>query len=163
MSSNRRILIIDDHRAIHEDFRKILAPPPLVSAEFDALEAELFSEPPSSQSGDSENFELASAFQGQEGVALAQAAEDAGAPFAVAYVDVRMPPGWDGIETIGRLWQISPRLYAVICTAYSDYSREQIDEKLGRSDRLLVLRKPFDPIEILRIARDLTTRWSAGG
>ena len=63
----------------------------------------------------------------------------AGNPYALAFVDVRMPPGWDGIETIDRLWQTDPNLHVVICTPYSDYSWERMEERLGRSDRLFIL------------------------
>jgi two-component system NtrC family sensor kinase len=157
MNTNRRILVIDDHRAIHEDFRKILAPPARASAEFHDLESELFDEADSAPGPTL--FELTSAYQGKEGCDLAQTAEDEGRPFALAFVDVRMPPGWDGVETIARLWEISPRLQVVICTAYSDYSRDEIIARLGKSDRLLILRKPFDPVEIQRLACELVEKW----
>jgi len=67
-------------------------------------------------------FEIDSAFQGQEGLAKVQHALNEGRPYAMAFVDVRMPPGWDGIETISRIWKMYPELQVVICTAYSDYS-----------------------------------------
>ena len=83
----------------------------------------------------------------------------AGRPYALAFVDVRMPPGWDGVETIERIWQVDPDLQIVICTAYSDYSWEDMQRRLGQSDSLLVLKKPFDTIEVLQIAHALTRKW----
>lgn len=157
MSANRRILIIDDNRSIHQDFRKILAPAPRVREDLAELETELFEE--SDATAGLDIFELASAYQGQEGHTLVKVAEEEGKPFAVAFVDVRMPPGWDGVETISHLWEVSPRLEVVICTAYSDYSREQITAKLG--ERVVILRKPFDPVEVQRLACTLAERWSA--
>jgi CheY-like chemotaxis protein len=159
MSTNRRILIIDDNRSIHEDFRKILTPTQVLNAELTAFEDQLFgaSTPATTQQ---DGFEISSAFQGREGVDAIQQAETDGRPFAVAFVDVRMPPGWDGVETISRIWQLAPNLQVVICTAYSDYSWEQIVEKLGHSDRLLLLRKPFDPVEVLQLAKSLTEKWT---
>jgi CheY-like chemotaxis protein len=159
MTTNRRILIIDDNRAIHEDFKKILAPAPHVKSELQALENELFEDSCTGTAAPDEIFELTSAYQGQEGVALVEAAEAAGRPFALAFVDVRMPPGWDGVETIARLWEVSPRVQAVICTAYSDYSWQEITEKLG-CEQLVMLRKPFDPVEVHRIACNLAEKWS---
>jgi two-component system, NtrC family, sensor kinase len=156
MILNRRILIIDDNRSIHQDFRKILAPTPRVRPDLTDLETEIFEETDVAASTDI--FELTSAHQGQEGYALVKVAEEEGKPFAVAFVDVRMPPGWDGVETIGHLWEISPRLEVIICTAYSDYSREQITAKLG--ERVTVLRKPFDPVEVQRLACTLAERWA---
>jgi CheY-like chemotaxis protein len=155
-TDNRRILIIDDNRAIHEDFGKILGSGTQNSA-LAALEDELFGE--TAPVVASEEFELCSAFQGQDGFAMVHSAEAAGQPFAMAFVDVRMPPGWDGVETIHRMWQVSQSLQTVICTAYSDYSWEQIVERLGESDRLLFIRKPFDPAEVRQVALTLTEKW----
>src|SRR6185436_6574636 len=74
-------------------------------------------------------------------------------------VDVRMPPGWDGIETIARIWEVYPELQVVVCTAYSDYSWEAMRSKVGRPDSLLVLKKPFDNIEVQQLAHALTKKW----
>jgi signal transduction histidine kinase len=78
----------------------------------------------------------------------------------MAFVDIRMPPGWDGIETIGHLWREDPHLEVVICSAYSDYTWETITEKLGVSDHLLILKKPFDNIEVRQLAATLTEKWN---
>ena len=155
---NRRILIIDDNRAIHEDFGKILGSGGADSSALAALEDELFGE--TAPAPVKEQFELSSAFQGRDGFEMVKSAEDGGHPFAMAFVDVRMPPGWDGVETIHRIWRVSENLQTVICTAYSDYSWEQVIERLGKSDRLLILRKPFDPAEVRELACDLTEKWS---
>ncbi len=73
---------------------------------------------------------------------------------------MRMPPGIDGVETIFRMWKADPKLQAVICTAYSDRSWEQIIDRLGRTDQLLVLKKPFDPAEVSQMASSLTRKWN---
>ncbi len=73
-------------------------------------------------------------FQGKEGLAKVRAGHEAGRPYAMAFVDVRMPPGWDGVETALRLWEVCPDLQIVICTAYSDYSWDEMAAKLGNSD-----------------------------
>jgi len=105
-------------------------------------------------------YELTSAFQGEEGYdILCKACED-GLPFALAFVDMRMPPGWDGVQTIVKLWEKDPTLQVVICTAFSDYSWEQTVEILGESNRLLILKKPFDSIEISMLANALTSKWN---
>ena len=156
-ANNRRILIIDDNRAIHEDFAKILGSGGTDSTALTALEDELFGETSAAPEG--EHFELSSAYQGREAFEMVKSAEDGRCPFAMAFVDVRMPPGWDGVETIHRIWQVSQNLQTVICTAYSDYSWEQVLERLGASDRLLIIRKPFDPAEVQRLACALTEKW----
>jgi signal transduction histidine kinase/response regulator of citrate/malate metabolism len=104
-------------------------------------------------------FEVKSAHQGQEGLTLVEQALGEGRPFALAFVDMRMPPGWDGLETITHLWQADPALQVVICTAYSDYSWDEMAQKLGHPDKLLILKKPFDHIEVLQLANALTEKW----
>jgi two-component system, sensor histidine kinase and response regulator len=153
---NRRVLLIDDMPSIHEDFRKILAPRQ-GNDSLDAAEAELFGRT-AEQQGNS--FELASAYQGREGAAMVEAAQQAGTPYALAFVDMRMPPGWDGVETVERLWQIDPQLQVVICTAYSDHPWEDVLLRLDTQDRLLILKKPFDTIEVSQLARMLVAKWN---
>jgi len=155
---NHRILIIDDNPSIHEDFRKILGPADAkLAEELDATEASLFGDHAGSSSA--QNFRIDSAFQGQEGLQKVRAACAEGAPYAVAFVDVRMPPGWDGIETISRIWKEFPDLQIVICTAYSDYSWDEIAKSVGNTDKMLVLKKPFDNVEVLQMAHALSKKW----
>jgi len=155
---NQRILIIDDNAAIHEDVRKILGAPAQEDASLDSEAAELFGVEPDALTN--VDFEIDSAFQGQEGLAKVQHALDEGRPYAMAFVDVRMPPGWDGIETISRIWKMYPELQVVICTAYSDYSWEEMIRKVGRTDNLVILKKPFDNVEVLQLAHTLTRKWT---
>ncbi len=155
---NRRILVIDDNQAIHQDFKKIFgAGQEPTDAALAAVGAALFGE----ATGPAVRpvFEVDSAFQGQEGLALVRRAREGGRPYALAFVDVRMPPGWDGVETTARIWEVDEEVQIVICTAYSDYSWDEMLEKLGRSDRLVILKKPFDNIEVLQLANALTEKW----
>jgi len=156
-NTNRRILVIDDNTSIHEDFRKILAAEGGTKA-LDEDEAILFGGTETSLQ--EEQFELDSAYQGQEALAMVQKATRAGRPYAMAFVDVRMPPGWDGIETVAHLWPVDPNLQIVICTAYSDYSWDEMITKLGLNDRLLILKKPFDNVEVRQHAVALTEKWN---
>ncbi|MFC5500334.1 ATP-binding protein [Caenimonas terrae] len=153
--SNNRILLIDDTRSIHEDFRKILGTQ-CAGPDFGPTDMALFDIPPRPAS----EFELVSAYQGREGLAFVKEAAEAGMPFAMAFVDMRMPPGWDGLETVQRLWEADPRLQVVICTAYSDHPWEEVLERLDVQDRLLIVKKPFDIIEVSQLARALTAKWS---
>ena len=155
--NNNRILVVDDNRAIHEDLRKILVGSSDTSDDLLLDEKLLFGYP--QRSVTSTQFEIDSAYQGQDGLARVQARLADGKPYALAFVDVRMPPGWDGVETIKQLWQVDPNLQVVICTAYSDYSWTDIYAKLGHSDSLLILKKPFDNIEVIQLAHALTRKW----
>jgi diguanylate cyclase (GGDEF)-like protein len=157
--ANRRILIVDDNAAIHVDFRKVLGPQAEHSAQaaLDVLEANLFGETVAATARP--NFEIDSAHQGQEGVAMAHQALVEGRPYAMAFVDMRMPPGWDGLKTIERLWATDPDVQVVICSAHTDYDWTEVVERLGHSDKLLVLRKPAEPIEVLQCATALSRKW----
>ena len=152
---NRRVLVIDDNRAIHGDFRKILSP--ATAAALDATEEAVFGPP--TEAIQQARFDVDSAYQGQEGVLLVKSALEAGLPYAMAFVDVRMPPGWDGVETTRKIWEIDPNLQVVLCTAYSDYSWGAMFEKLGHRDGLLILKKPFDALEAFQLAHALTEKW----
>ena len=154
---NRRILVIDDNRAIHDDFRKILAPGLALSAGLDQTETELFGHPTNAQT--QTQFEVDTASQGQEALELVKKAVAERRPYAVAFVDIRMPPGWDGVETTRKIWEVDPDLQIVICTAYSDYSWNEMFEKLGQSDGLVILKKPFDTVEAFQLAHAFTEKW----
>ncbi len=153
--ANRRILIIDDTASIHEDFRKILCPAD-VGDSLQTAEQALFGDTFSRRI---ESFELDSAFQGQEGLAKVEHALLQGQPYAMAFIDMRMPPGWDGLETIEQLWAVDPKLQVALCTAYSDYSLDDMNDRVEMGDRLLILKKPFDAIEIRQLASALTVKW----
>jgi diguanylate cyclase len=156
---SRRILIIDDNAAIHHDFRKVLGVQADQSAQatLDLLEAGLFGTPVSTAVRP--NFEIDSAHQGKQGVEMAGQAVAEGRPYTMAFVDMRMPPGWDGLETIEHLWKTDPDVQVVICSAHTDYDWTEVVARLGHSDKLLVLRKPAEPIEVLQCATALSRKW----
>ncbi|HEX4797480.1 MAG TPA: EAL domain-containing protein [Humisphaera sp.] len=156
----RRILIIDDNDSIHSDFKKTLTSAEAPSTGLANAKAALFGNSAQSTASRMPKFELESAMQGEEGLAKLQSALKAGKPFSVAFVDMRMPPGWDGLQTIQRLWEVDPNVQVVICSAYSDHSWEEISQRLGLTDQLLILRKPFDPLEVSQIATSLTEKWA---
>ncbi|HLL02626.1 MAG TPA: ATP-binding protein [Myxococcaceae bacterium] len=154
--NHRRVLVIDDNPAIHEDFQKILATPE-GSTSLDALESVLFGAP-QTRNGPY-LFEVDTASQGEEGIRCVRNGLSGGRPYALAFVDIRMPPGIDGVETTARLWQEDPDLQVVLCSAYADYSWEEVAHRLGISQRLLILRKPFDNIEVRQMAHALAEKW----
>ena len=154
---NNRILIVDDNPSIHEDIRKILVGGGERNEALGSTKALIFGD--DLPQPDQTRFEIDSAHQGKEGLDMVQRAVEAGRPYAMAFVDVRMPPGWDGVETIIRIWKLYPDLQVVICTAYSDYSWAEMIRQIGKTDSLVVLKKPFDNIEVLQLAHTLTEKW----
>ncbi len=158
VTKNHRVLIIDDNPSIQDDFRRILEHGSQEDTALQAKESLLFGDVQSAQRRN--GFEIDSAYQGEEGLELIDQARQEGRPYALAFVDVRMPPGIDGVETIERIWQADLNIQVVICSAYSDYSARDILLRLGVSDRLLMLRKPCDAEEILLIATALCEKWN---
>ena len=154
--ANRRILVIDDNRGIHDSFRAILRSTDSDKSAPDETEARLFDE--ATPTRRATGFTIESAYQGEEGTELVRAALDKGEPYALAFVDMRMPPGMDGIETITKLWELDADLQVVICTAHSEYDWRDL-AKLGSSDRLLILKKPFDVVEVRQMAEALCAKW----
>ena len=158
----RRILVIDDNPEIHKDFRSVFEPEPDTSA-LDDLTRQMLGDDkkPISNVTNDMNVEVDSSLQGKEGLDMLNKALREGNPYEVAFVDMRMPPGWDGLETIQNLWKADPSLQVVICTAYSDYEWDEIRQTLGGSDSLLVIKKPFDAVEVIQMSYALSTKWRA--
>lgn len=142
--NNRRLLVVDDQEIIHFSFRAVFGTP---SGGATSREQPL------------EGYEVDYATSGERAVEIVRQAAENDAPHALAFVDMYMPQGWDGVETITRLWDISPDLQIVLCTAFTDYSWTQIISRLGKTDQLLILKKPFDKIEVRQLARALTEKW----
>lgn len=152
-----RIIVIDDNPAIHDDFRKILCPE--AETVVDELEADIFGEAESSGYLP-EEYHVETALQGEEGLVKIRDAVTKGSPFSLAFIDGRMPPGWDGVETIQRIWKEIPDLQIVFCTAFSDYSWREVLSRIGGTDNLIILKKPFDNIEVAQLARTLSQKWA---
>lgn len=145
MSADRcttRILIVDDAEIMHEIFCDVLAP-----QVDDGIEL-------------ADRFILSHAHDGLEAVQLAAAAMESSEGFAVAFVDYRLGSGPDGPEVIRQIWQQDPLVQIVLCSAYDDNCWDTATSDLPHRDRLLFLKKPFHPDEILQLAISLSCRWS---
>ncbi len=152
-----RVLVIDDSPDMHEVIRKILATDDSQARPLAQVEKEIHGTPAPERL--MPRFEIDCAHQGQDGLTHVTRARAAGRPYSVAFVDGRMPPGWDGIETIGHLWDADPALEIVLLTGFSDYSLQEIARQLQRMEQLLVLKKPFAGIEVQQMALALSEKW----
>jgi CheY-like chemotaxis protein len=158
--AGQRILVVDDDLAIHRVIEKVLtmglrrvAPAP---SEFEH-DAQAGARAAASVSP----YALTFASSGQEALTLASRAQVEGAPFGVALVDMRLP-GWDGIETLTRLYRIEPQLQVAICSGYMDYSWQETLERLQRPS-LRQLRKPWTSGQLLAMVQELSQRAQNGG
>lgn len=156
---NRRVLIIDDDREIWRAYQAILAPESPGSDSPLSQITSLLTRHDHEATVASEPFLLSFAAQGQEGLEMVTSANARHQPFAVAFIDVRMPPGWDGMETAMRIRACDPQIEIVIATAYSDRSCEEIVRAVGDPGKILFVRKPFDPEEIRQLAVALSDKW----
>ena len=157
----------DDNKDIHDDIKCILETSSISTEEYqeaELLKNELFGEKDTASDQNEAvidiRYSIDDAYQGNEAVEMVRRARESGNPYSMVFMDVRMPPGMDGIETIEDIWKIDPDIGVVICTAYSDYSWNQIVTKLGQNDNLLFIRKPFDHVSLKQIALAMTTKWS---
>ena len=151
---NRRVLVIDDQESIHFAFRTIFRSMGDTASSDQQTPASLTDQ--QEQIGYRVDF----ASSGNEGVQKACQANADNDPYALAFVDMKMDPGPDGIETIRRIWNDCPETQIVICTAMVDFSWPVLMDELGESDQLLVLKKPFDTAEVLQLAFALTEKWN---
>jgi len=150
-----KILIVDDHDDIHEDFKLIFSSVYHLKNELDELLEDILDEPGTQSLSENYKFKIDSAYQGKEALQLVESAIQNGIPYSVIFMDVRMPPGWNGVETIRQIWKNYPETNIVLCTAYSDFSWEEIIQTLGYSHHLLILKKPYDRLEVIQQALSL--------
>ena len=154
---NNRVLIVDDQPDIHGDFQEMLRPNP-VTALLEDLAAVAFSDEPAAAF--LPTFELAHASEGEEGCNAIRAAKTSNRPIAVAFVDIRMPPGIDGVETARRMREIDSDIEIVLMTAYADKSLSEIIHGMASPHKLLYIRKPFSREEIQQITLSLVGKWN---
>jgi PAS domain S-box-containing protein len=153
---NRRILVIDDDPDIRDTYQKIIAP----AVDKSGNKRDQISQLLALDDNEKQEFTLEMAAQGQEGFTLVQNGLAEDKPFALAFIDIRMPPGWDGISTAARIRDLDPNIEIVIVTAYSDRSLEEIIQAVGTPEKLILLRKPFDHEEIIQLSFSLTEKWN---
>ncbi len=148
---NSKILVIDDDIVIQEVIKRILRPKQI---KLQNLANDLFDEKTSEKTQISYQIDCAS--QGEEGLKLVIHADKTNTPYALAFIDMRMPPGWDGIKTAQEIRKFDPNLQIVFVTAASDKNTDDINEQLEGSNKVSFIKKPFEPDDILSIAELMT-------
>ncbi len=155
-----RILIADDEAGIRDSYREILQPPTKKAADskLTDLRSRLFNKGPQTRVDDPEVFELVLCSGAEEAVAAVEEANREEKPFAVVFLDMRMPPGPDGVWAATRIRELDKRLDIVVVTAYSDIDPEEISRLVPPRGSLFYLQKPFHPHEIRQLALALGRR-----
>lgn len=158
--NQRRLLLIDDQPSIHDAFRSILQPISNDAPDLLAMELTLFGETAGLNNCTSDDsapiYVIESAYQGEDGLRCLSRSLVENDLFHAAVVDMCMPPGWDGVETIRQLWNVCPGLKIIVCTAHSAYSWPDVVSLLGRSDQLHLLPKPFSKADAVTLIEAVT-------
>lgn len=155
------MLLVDDDHAIHEDYRRCLTTP-ASDGRLQELRSAVFGAPapdPGPPRLEPTKFSLVHAYQGQEALQLVKRDKVRGTGFAVAFVDMRMPPGWNGVETVRELRAVDSELSFVVCTAYSDFTWDAVLDAVGDGNGVHLLRKPFRAGQVRRFAEVLAHKW----
>lgn len=159
-SPGRRVLVVDDDAHLHEDYRRCLGPQEIDGGDLRAARDALFGATSEGPARAEDSFAIEHALAGEAALQLVERSLLDAAPYCVAFVDMRMPPGWNGVETIRRIWAVDPSVQVVLCTAFSDFTWDRVIAEIGRSDGLHLLRKPFDVDHVRRFAEVLAKKWS---
>ncbi|MCP4753076.1 MAG: PAS domain S-box protein [Proteobacteria bacterium] len=160
---NNRILIIDDEKVVHDNIKLVLCENGNNKQKTNELKRKLFgdrTETANENDTAGMRFEIDSAFQGTDGIEKVERAIEKRSPYALALIDIRIPPGIDGVQTAKEIMKIDPDIQIALITAYSDYSWEDVVNQLGLSSRLFILKKPFEIIEVQQMAFVLTEKWN---
>jgi diguanylate cyclase (GGDEF)-like protein len=160
-----RVLVVDDEPAVIEAYRQVLDPPKASTAraEIDELRTRLFLSGGAPAVAavhprDGDRFETEYCTGAEAAVAAVRDACAAGRPFALVFLDMRMPPGRDGAWAAERIRELDPQIEIVICTAYSDVDPAEIGRRVPPADQLFYLQKPFHPHEVRQLAIALGER-----
>jgi len=169
-------LIVDDEEAVRQSYRLILESDD-GTQEIDDIASSLFDETPSFTVLDEVEFffdetdliveeelqtgsyKIIETSQGMDAVEIIKKSLNKNQPFSLIFMDIRMPPGIDGVQAAKKIRQLDPNVEIVIMTAYSDYSFEDIVKTVGNPERLLYFNKPFKSEHIKQLASSLTQQW----
>ncbi len=165
MEPNRRLLIVDDQNDLREQLAQLLlnsGRPNKTALLVRGMRARLMGLPEDTEAEteDQPSYDIDTAGQGEEAFDMVRAALENKAPYAVMFVDMRMPPGWDGLKTAQKIREIDPNIEIVIMTAYADHSQDDLSREIGAPEKLLYIKKPFQSEEICQLALSLCAKWN---
>jgi diguanylate cyclase (GGDEF)-like protein len=161
-----RVLIVDDEAEVRNAYREILTDADMngETAVFRNLRERLFTKPAAAQvarklSSPGTKFAPVFCDGAEAAVAAVRDAVAAEDPFAVAFLDMRMPPGPDGVWAAARIRELDPAIEIVLCTAYSDVDPAEMGSMVPPEEKLSYLQKPFHPHEIRQMTISLASKW----
>ena len=152
--ANIRVLIADDDEHVLECYREAFGIDTGTSRlrVLNALEAELFD--PGEDAEAEPHFEVVACSQGNDAIDLARDAADKGSPFDVVILDVRMPPGIDGVEAGSEIRKLDPDVEIVFVTGFSDVPLDELQRRVPPPMKLHYFNKP---LSFSQLAQDVAT------
>jgi len=149
------VLIVDDETSVHDDFERYLTTSG--PSEFGALRETLFQRPVAAAGL---GYTLHHCHSGEEAIEFV--ASELGETLALAFVDMRMGGAVNGVDTLAAIQRRRPNVHLVLCTAYSDFTWDQVLDELGAETKVHLLRKPFKGWQAKRFAEVLVQKWRFG-
>jgi two-component system NtrC family sensor kinase len=158
MNENRRILIVDDQDDLRKQLSRLLTQFDSKSETSSLIQKmrRITGSKEAAATKDPIKYEIAAVSQGKKAYEMVKDSFSRSEPYALMFLDMRMPPGWNGLETAQRIRSIDKEIQIVVMTAYADYEQHEIAERVGDPEKLLYLKKPFHPEEIRQLALSLT-------
>jgi CheY-like chemotaxis protein len=170
MERNTKILVVDDQKDLRFQLAKLLenaGKKSETNSLVEQMRARLLGEKDEEEGESAEDEEnttgsyiVETAAQGQDAFEMVKKSLEDKDPYSVMFLDMRMPPGWDGLETAKRIREVDKDLEIVIMTAYADHDQSKIAEEVGVPEKMLYIKKPFQAEEIFQLALSLTSKWS---
>ncbi len=157
---NNRILLVDDEPRILDELGKVLSPAERNNAELNELGNRLFNNSKTNRRK-AASYNVCCCRQGDEAVDKVQESMEKNEPFAVAFIDIRMPPGPDGVSTAEEIRKLDPNIQIVMMTGFSDFDISEISHRIPPEDKLLYMQKPIHSQEIRQFALALTAKWQS--
>ncbi len=157
---NNRILLVDDEPMILDELGKVLSPVERNNAELNELGNRLFNNSETNRRRVA-SYNVCCCRQGDEAVVKVEESIEKNEPFAVAFIDIRMPPGLDGVSTAEEIRKLDPNIQIVMMTGYSDFDISEISHRIPPEDKLLYMQKPIHSQEIRQFALALTAKWQS--
>jgi signal transduction histidine kinase/CheY-like chemotaxis protein len=159
---NTAVLVIDDEELVRDNIEDILMP------NYNDEEQEnidqafniLFDVPKpllGTRARGIPEFTVAKASNGMEGARMVKKAVENGTPYAVIFLDMRMP-GWSGLETAMEIRKYDVKAEIIFITAFSDRSIDEIVEQAGQNVGYHC--KPYAPEEIIQLATKAVTDYN---
>ncbi|MGD1917119.1 MAG: putative bifunctional diguanylate cyclase/phosphodiesterase [Phycisphaerales bacterium] len=152
---NARVLVIDDLDSDHAEFARILG-----AVETEEHAAAFLERDQDQRLAAGPGYDLDFAAQGDQGVEMVRHAIEEGRPYSIVFCDVGAPPDLNGVSTIEALWKVDRDIQIVLCSDHPDHTWEDVLRRLGVTDRLMFVKRPFDHAELRQIALALCAKWN---